>query len=243
MEIRLNKYLSDAGICSRREADRWIEAGKVRVNGRIAVTGEKINLSDSVRIDGMEIHREERKVLLLFQKPRGIVSSTKNQGQDITVVDYLKYPIRIYPIGRLDKDSEGLLLMTNQGVLVNELMRASKYHEKEYIVTVDKPVNPKFLEQMQKGVPILETVTRPCQVYPVNQNQFRIVLTQGLNRQIRRMCEALGYQVKRLQRVRIMNLTGEDLNVGEYREITKEEWIELAELLGVSKSLLGGFHE
>ena len=235
-KIRINKYLSDAGICSRREADRLLEAGKITVNGRPAFPGDKVTPDDRVLVDGRSIKCQEKKVLLLFYKPKGIVCSTKQQRDETTVTDYLHYPVRIYPIGRLDKDSEGLLLLTNQGDLVNRIMRAGNYHEKEYQVTVNRPITDDFIKKMGKGVPILDTVTRPCFVEKTGKNSFRIILTQGLNRQIRRMCEYFGYRVTRLKRVRIMNLTLDGLKEGKYRETTKKEWKELEKMLQNSSS-------
>lgn len=225
--IRINKYLSEAGFCSRREADRLVEAGRVTADGRVVLPGEKVAEGTCVCVDGKPVGREERKVLLLFYKPRGIVCSTKKQRDETTVTEYLSYPVRVYPVGRLDKESEGLLLLTNQGDLVNRIMRAGNYHEKEYQVRVDRPVDEAFLDGMRRGVPILDTVTRPCTVEKTGRNSFRIILTQGLNRQIRRMCEYFGYQVTSLKRVRIMNLTLKGLRPGEYREITAAEYQEL----------------
>ena len=222
-DIRINKYLSEAGICSRREADRLIESGRIRVDGHRAQPGERISPGADVYVDGVKVLKEERRVLLLFYKPRGIVCSTIQQKQETTVTEYLNYPIRIYPIGRLDKDSEGLLLMTNQGDLVNRIMRAGNRHEKEYLVTVDKPVNDRFLKNMAAGVPILDTITRPCTVERTGDRSFRIILTQGLNRQIRRMCEYFGYHVTTLKRIRIMNLTLDGITEGKYREISPKE--------------------
>lgn len=229
--IRINKYLSDAGICSRREADRLLEAGRIRINGIQAAPGDRVTEDAKVTLDGKAIRREEKKVLLLFYKPRGIVCSTKKQREETTVTEYLDYPIRIYPVGRLDKESEGLLLMTNQGDLVNRIMRAGNYHEKEYLVTVDREVTEEFLRGMRQGVPILDTITRPCQAERTGKHSFRIVLTQGLNRQIRRMCEYFGYHVTSLKRIRIMNLTLEGLSPGAFREITKKEWKTLQEMI------------
>lgn len=226
-KIRINKYLSEAGFCSRREADRLIEAGRVTAEGRTIVSGEKISADSCVYVDGRAVKKEEKRVLLLFYKPRGIVCSTKKQKNETTVTEYLHYPLRIYPVGRLDRESEGLLLLTNQGDLVNKIMRAGNRHEKEYLVTVDRPVDKEFVRRMGGGIPILDTVTRPCFVEKTGKNSFRIILTQGLNRQIRRMCEYLGYRVTALKRVRIMNLTLDGLLPGEYREITKKEYQEL----------------
>lgn len=229
--IRINKYLSDAGYCSRREADRLIEAGRVRVDGRRALAGEKVPQDAQVLVDGKPVVKEERKILLLFYKPVGIVCSTRKQGRDMTVTEYLDYPARIYPAGRLDKDSEGLLLLTNEGELVDRMMRARNAHEKEYLVTVDRPVNEIFLKGMRSGVPILDTITRKCRVEQTGKKSFRIVLTQGLNRQIRRMCEYFGYRVISLKRIRILNLTLGSLKPGEWREITPVERRELERIL------------
>lgn len=235
-DIRINKFLSEAGICSRREADRLIAEGKVLVDGKPAENGQKITIDAKVSVDGKEVVQEEKKVLLLFHKPRGIVCSTKQQREEMTVTEYLNYPLRVYPIGRLDKESEGLLLMTNQGDLVNRIMRAGNYHEKEYLVTVDKPIDEVFIKRMRTGIPILDTVTRPCVVERTGKRSFRIILTQGLNRQIRRMCEYLGYQVTELRRVRIMNLRLDGIERGKYREITGKEWDTLSKMLENSSS-------
>lgn len=235
-KIRINKYLSEAGICSRREADRMIEEGRITVNGKKAESGQKVSLEDEVCADNIPVHKNEKKVLLLFNKPRGIVCSTKQQFDETTVTDYLDYPLRVYPVGRLDKESQGLLLLTNEGDLVNKIMRAGNYHEKEYFVTVNKPVDSEFVRRMSKGVPVLDTVTRPCRVVQTGECSFRIILTQGLNRQIRRMCRYLGYEVQKLKRIRIMNLTLDGIREGEYREITAQEWEELNHLLESSTS-------
>ena len=235
-KIRINKYLSEAGICSRREADRMIEEGRITVNGKKAESGQKVSLEDEICADNIPVHKNEKKVLLLFNKPRGIVCSTKQQFDETTVTDYLDYPLRVYPVGRLDKESQGLLLLTNEGDLVNKIMRAGNYHEKEYFVTVNKPVDREFVRRMSKGVPVLDTVTRPCRVVQPGACSFRIILTQGLNRQIRRMCGALGYEVKELRRVRIMNIELGNLKPGEYRKVTDQELNELYELIRDSKS-------
>ena len=235
-KIRINKFLSDAGVCSRREADRMILEGRITVNGEEAVSGQKVSGKDEICIDQIPVEKNEKKVLLLFNKPRGIVCSTKKQRQETTVTEYLDYPLRIYPVGRLDKESQGLLLLTNEGDLVNKIMRAGNRHEKEYFVTVNKPVDESFIRRMSAGVPILDTVTRPCQVVQTGACSFRIILTQGLNRQIRRMCQYLGYEVKKLKRLRIMNLTLEGIPEGQYREITPVEWEELQRLLASSTS-------
>lgn len=228
--MRLNKYLSDAGICSRREADRLVQEGKILVDGKAAVLGMQIEEGQEILVNGKAVRREEKKVLLLFHKPRGI-ECTANPKIKNNVISYIDYPIRIYYIGRLDKDSEGLLLLTNQGELVNKMMRAGNCHEKEYLVTVDKPVTEDFIKKMSKGVPVLGTVTRKCRVEKTGEKTFRIILTQGLNRQIRRMCEYLGYRVKRLKRIRIMNLELGDLPVGQYREAEKKELEDLKSLI------------
>lgn len=247
-KIRINKYLSEAGVCSRREADRMIEEERITVNGQKAVSGQKVSTEDEICIDNVPVHKNEKKVMLLFNKPRGIVCSAKQQRQETTVTDYLDYPLRIYPVGRLDKESQGLLLLTNEGDLVNKIMRAGNYHEKEYFVTVNKPLDKEFIRRMSRGVPILDTVTRPCKVVQTGECSFRIILTQGLNRQIRRMCEALGYEVKELFRTRIMNIEIGNLKSGQYRELSDEELNGLYELIKDSSNETvrwetGGQHE
>lgn len=224
--IRINKFLSDAGICSRREADRMLEAGRITVNGEPAVLGQKIKLSDRILVDGKVISREDERILIAFNKPVGIECTSDLSNPD-NIIDFISYPKRIYPIGRLDKNSQGLILLTNDGSLVNQILKASNYHEKEYVVTVDKPVTDDFIRQMSEGVAILDTVTRPCKVYRDSKHTFRIVLTQGLNRQIRRMCEALGYHVQKLKRIRVMNIELGNLPIGQYRDVTAEEIKEL----------------
>lgn len=246
-EIRLNKYLSEMGVCSRREADRLIESGKVLVDGKVASMGMKITAGQKVVCDGKPVggnrkdggNRKPKPVLLLVNKPRGVVCTTSEKDRAMNVVELVKYPERVYPIGRLDKDSEGLILMTNQGDLVNKMMRAGNAHEKEYIVTIDKPVTVDFLEKMQAGVWLeeLDVMTRPCVAQATGKREFRIILTQGLNRQIRRMCEALGCHVQTLKRVRIMNLRLGNLKSGTYRKIGKEEYVQLLELLEDSTNL------
>ena len=230
-KIRINKYLSESGYCSRREADRLLSAGRITAGGRTLCPGDKVSPEERVFVDGKPVKKEEKKVLLLFYKPRGVVCSTKKQYEETTVTEYLKYPVRIYPVGRLDKESEGLLLLTNQGSLVNHIMRARNFHEKEYLVTVDHPITEDFLMHMRTGVPVLDTVTRPCQVFAAGKCSFRIILTQGLNRQIRRMCAAFGYEVKDLVRIRIMNIRLGSLKEGAYRKLTDEELEELYEML------------
>ncbi len=232
-EMRLNKYLSDSGICSRREADRLIEQGQVLVDGVPASMGMKVTGTEEIVCCGVEVssRKKERKILLAVNKPRGIVCTTSDKDRAENIVEFLNYPVRIYPIGRLDKDSSGLILMTNQGDIVNKILRGSNNHEKEYMVRVNKPITGEFLDQMRKGVEILDTVTKPCVVEKTGGYTFRIILTQGLNRQIRRMCAALDYRVVSLRRVRIMNIQLGDLRTGAYREVTDQEWSELERLL------------
>lgn len=231
-EIRLNKYLSEAGVCSRREADRLIEAGKVTVDGVTASMGMKVVPGQQVVCDGKTVGGKDRPVLLAVNKPRGIVCTTSDKDRAENIVEFLNYPIRVYPVGRLDKESEGLLLMTNQGEMMDQILRGRNGHEKEYQVTVDKKITGDFIRRMGAGVAILDTVTRPCEVEQTGEKTFRIILTQGLNRQIRRMCEALGYQVTKLRRVRIMNIKLGNLKTGAYREVTGAELAELNRLLG-----------
>lgn len=221
-EIRLNKFLSDAGFCSRRQADRLIEEGHVKVNNETALMGQKVTLLDKVTVDGKEVSREEEQIVIAFNKPVGLECTTDKNNPD-NIVDYINYKKRIYPIGRLDKNSQGLILLTNDGALVNNILKASNYHEKEYVVTVDKPITEEFIKQMSKGVKILDQVTRPCVVKKVNKHTFNIILTQGLNRQIRRMCETLGFKVQKLKRVRIMGVHLDNLPIGNYRNLTNSE--------------------
>ena len=223
-EIRLNKYLSEQGICSRREADRLVDEGKVMVNGVCAVMGQKVSSADEIVVDGKKVSTKQVKpVLIAVNKPAGIVCTTARFEGEKNIVDMVKYPTRIYPIGRLDKESEGLILMTNLGDLANEISKASNSHEKEYVVAVDKPITEEFIKQMSKGVKILDQVTRPCVVKKVNKHTFNIILTQGLNRQIRRMCETLGFKVQKLKRVRIMGVHLDNLPIGNYRNLTNSE--------------------
>lgn len=226
--IRINKFLSEAGVCSRREADRWVVAGEVTIDGRTAVTGDKVIAGQRVCFCGREVTKEEEMILLALYKPVGIVCTAEKREKN-NVIDYLGYPKRIYPIGRLDKDSEGLLLLTNHGEIVNKMMRAGNMHEKEYLVTVNKPVSEPFLRGLAGGVPLVElgVTTRKCKVEKVSGRQFRIILTQGLNRQIRRMCEYFGYRVEKLVRIRIMNIELGDLKYGAYRRVTEEEYQKL----------------
>ena len=228
--VRLNKYLSEAGVCSRREADRLIESGKVTVDGQRAQTGMKIRPGQEVRVGRKVVSRKDEMVVLAVNKPRGIVCTEEKRERN-SIVRFLDYPIRVTYIGRLDKDSRGLLLMTNNGDIINRMMRAANHHEKEYKVTVDHEITGEFLEKMAGGVAILDTVTRPCKVEKLGKYTFSIILTQGLNRQIRRMCEALGYEVKDLVRVRVMNIRLGSLKEGEYREVTDKELDELYRLI------------
>ncbi|MBR6526477.1 MAG: pseudouridine synthase [Lachnospiraceae bacterium] len=227
MEMRLNKYLSDAGVCSRREADRLVEEGRITIDGKVAVMGQKVLEGQKVAVDGKSVAVQEKKVILAVNKPMGVVCTTSDKDRAQNIVELLQYPLRIYPVGRLDKDSEGLLLMTNDGALMDEVLRARNGHEKEYIVEIDKTVTDEFVQGMAAGVPILDTVTRPCQVEKIGRNRFRIILTQGLNRQIRRMCEYFGCRVVSLKRVRIVNIRLGNLPLGGYRELTKAEEQEL----------------
>ena len=220
--MRLNKYLSETGICSRRQADEWIAAGRVTVNGAPAVLGTQVNAGDDVRLDEQPLAPRPRRVYLALNKPTGIECTTDREVPD-NIVDFVNYPERVFPIGRLDKDSEGLILLTNDGDIVNRVLRAEHEHEKEYIVSVDRPLTPDFLSGMARGVPILGTVTNPCRVTQVGRNTFRITLTQGLNRQIRRMCEHFDYTVRRLQRVRIMHIHLGKLPIGRWRELSNAE--------------------
>lgn len=230
MEIRLNKYLSEAGVCSRREADTLIAAGKVTVDGQIATMGMKVTPNQDIRVGKKQIGGKKDMVLLAVNKPVGIVC-TEEKKEKHNIIRFLDYPTRITYIGRLDKDSEGLLLMTNNGDIINKMMRAGNMHEKEYVVTVNKPITPDFIEKMAGGVPILDTVTRKCEVEAIGKYTFRIILTQGLNRQIRRMCEYLGYKVTKLKRIRVMNISLGNLKPGEYREVTETEIKELYKLI------------
>lgn len=230
--MRINKYLSEAGVCSRREADRLIEEGRVTINGILALLGSVLSEGDEVRVDGSLIKGNTKKVLIAFNKPKGIVCTTADpRSKDKNIVEYINYPERIFPVGRLDKDSEGLILLSNDGDLSNKIMKARNYHEKEYEVEVDKPFDDEFLKKMSEGVPILDTVTRKCKLRRTGKTSFNIILTQGLNRQIRRMCEYFGYRVVKLKRIRIMNIKLGSLKSGTYRNITEVEYNELAKEL------------
>lgn len=236
--IRLNKFLSDAGVCSRRAADKAIEEGRVLVNGEIPLMGQRISSSDEVLFDGKSVSNANKKpVLIAYNKPVGIVCTAEKKEKN-NIVDHIGYPERIYPIGRLDKDSNGLILLTNQGDLVNKIMRAVNAHEKEYIVSVDKEIDKDFIKKMSDGVYLdeLEVTTRKCKVKKLSKYEFNIILTQGLNRQIRRMCQMLGYKVKTLKRVRIMNIELGDLKVDTYRDVTPSEIATLNKMLEGSKN-------
>ncbi len=237
--VRLNKYLSEAGVCSRREADRLIESGKVTVDGVRAQTGMRVTPGQTVKVGRKVVSKQDEMIVLAVNKPRGIVCTEERRERN-SIVRFLNYPVRVTYVGRLDKDSRGLLLMTNNGDIINKMMRAANCHEKEYKVTVDQEITPEFIRQMSSGVPILDTVTRPCRVEKIGKYTFSIILTQGLNRQIRRMCEALGYQVKDLVRVRVMNIRLGSLREGEYRKVTDEELEELYGLLADSSGVTSG---
>jgi len=240
-ETRINKFLSEAGYCSRRAADKLIEEQRVTINGFVAEMGAKIIEGDEIRVDGKIIKKtKEKPVYLAFHKPIGIVCTTDNRVEKDNIIDYIGYPKRIFPIGRLDKASEGLIFLTNDGDIVNKILRARNNHEKEYIVTVNRPVTPKFIQQMSNGVPILNTITRKCKVEQISKFTFQIILTQGLNRQIRRMCEFLDYRVKKLKRVRIMNVEL-DLPVGKWRDLTKQELKEINQLCTYSSKTYEDF--
>jgi 23S rRNA pseudouridine2604 synthase len=228
---RLNKYISDTGLCSRREADARIEAGRVTINGAVATLGMQVGEGDVVCVDGQRVGAAPKHVYIALNKPVGIVCTTERHIPD-NIIDFVGYPQRIFPIGRLDKDSEGLILLTNHGDIVNEILRAENGHEKEYVVTVDRPVTQIFLDGMASGVRILGTVTKPCKVRRVGPATFNIVLTQGLNRQIRRMCSFFGYKVQRLQRVRIMSLTLGELRTGQWRELSEREVADIEKRIG-----------
>ncbi len=231
--IRLNKYLSEAGVCSRREADRLIEAGRVRVDGRTAELGMQVEEGQRVLLDGKPVEGKDGFILLAVNKPRGVVCSEKSQGGDVNIIEFLNYPKRITYAGRLDKDSEGLLLMTNQGDLIQRMMRGANFHEKEYEVTLDRDFNDRFLKDMAAGVALRElgVTTRPCQTERIGKRSFRIVLTQGLNRQIRRMCGEFGYHVQELKRVRVLNIRLGHLKTGAWRNVTEKERLELLAML------------
>ncbi|PKR80577.1 23S rRNA pseudouridine(2604) synthase RluF [Brumimicrobium salinarum] len=234
-ETRINKYLSEAGYCSRRAADKLIEQNRVTINGVVPEMGTKVKPGDVVAVDGKDVYNDNKNnIYIALNKPIGIVCTTDTRVEKDNIIDFMNYPERIFPIGRLDKPSEGLILLTNDGDIVNKILRASNNHEKEYIVTVDKPITQDFIDKMGNGVPILDTITNKCIVEQLNKRTFKIILTQGLNRQIRRMCEYFDYEVTALKRVRIMNILL-DTPVGEWRYLTEQELSRLSELIGYSK--------
>lgn len=228
--ISLNKFISSTGICSRREADRWIAAGRVTLNGQPTKPGNRVFQGDEVRIDGKILQSKPKAIYLAFNKPVGIVCTTDPKEKN-NIVDYINHKERLFHIGRLDKPSQGLIFMTNDGDIVNKILRAGNNHEKEYIVTVRQPITHRFIRKMGNGIPILDTVTKKCFVEKLDDYRFRIILTQGLNRQIRRMCEHLGYEVKKLNRVRIMNVKLDSLKIGQWRELTASEMQEIHEMV------------
>lgn len=236
-KTRINKYLSEVGFCSRRAADKLLEEGRIKINGKIPELGTKVSDEDIVEVDGKPIREnEDAPIYIAFNKPVGIVCTTDTKREIDNIIEYINHPKRIFPIGRLDKPSEGLILLTNDGDIVNKILRGKNNHEKEYLVRVDKPLNSKFLEKMRNGVPILDTITKKCEVERIDDMTFRIVLTQGLNRQIRRMCEFLGYEVKKLKRIRIMNIKL-DVALGKWRDLTPKELTDLNLMLdGSSKT-------
>lgn len=224
--ISLNKYISDTGICSRRKADEWIAAGKVKINGKRAQKGNRVFDNDKVTVDGKPLKGKPANVYIALHKPPGITCTTDLKDPD-NIIDYIRHPKRIFPIGRLDKASTGLILLTNEGNIVNQILRAENEHEKEYVVTVNQPITPDFLKRMGSGIPILGTKTKPCKINQLSTFVFNIILTQGLNRQIRRMCEYLGYEVTALKRVRIMNIQLNNIKQGEWRDLTEKELKDL----------------
>ncbi len=230
--IRLNKYISESGLCSRREADRFIESKNVTINGKTAVLGDRVGPKDVVRVNGLvvEPRAKEDEIYILFNKPVGVTSTTDSSDKD-NIIDYIRYGERIFPVGRLDKDSQGLIILTSNGDIVNKILRAGNQHEKEYVVTVDRPITDKFIEGMASGVPILGVNTKKCKIHAESDFVFRITLIQGMNRQIRRMCEHFGYEVLRLERVRIMNLSVKGIPLGDYREMKPKELADLRELI------------
>ena len=229
-KIRINKFLSESGYCSRRKADKMIEDGRIKINGMLCVMGEKVSISDKISIDDKLIYFSKKEpIYIAFNKPTGVVCTTDTRVEKNNIIDYIGHPERIFPIGRLDKDSQGLILLTNDGNIVNKILRSRNNHQKEYIVRVDKPITNDFIQRMSNGVPILDTITKKCYVNKISNFEFKIILTQGLNRQIRRMCEVLKYKVKKLKRIRIMNI---HLNVdlGKWRNLEKKELNELNRL-------------
>ncbi|HZG17555.1 MAG TPA: 23S rRNA pseudouridine(2604) synthase RluF [Candidatus Bathyarchaeia archaeon] len=224
--MRINKFISETGICSRREADKWIQDGRVTINGVVAELGSTAEPGDDVRVDGKPLGKKKKPVYIALNKPVGITSTTERHVEG-NIIDFINHPERIFPIGRLDKDSQGLILLTNDGDIVNKILRAENNHEKEYIVTVNRPITPEFVQGMSSGVKILGTKTKPCKVSRLDDRVFRIILTQGLNRQIRRMCEVFGYRVMKLERIRIMNIRLDGLKIGHWRNLTPQELQQL----------------
>lgn len=242
MLTRLNKFISDTGICSRRQADQLIEAGRVLVNGTTPALGTKVSAEDVITIDGKSLKLKPAAIYIAFNKPIGITCTTDLKDKH-NIIDYLKHPQRIFPIGRLDKPSEGLIFLTNDGDIVNKILRAGNQHEKEYVVTVDKPITTDFIEKMGNGVAILETVTKKCFIEQQAKNTFRIILTQGLNRQIRRMCDSLEYRVIKLKRIRIMNITLNGIATGEWRYLTATEIANINQLVENSRKTEDASHD
>lgn len=239
-KVRINKYLSEIGYCSRRAADKMIQEGRITVNGAIVAMGLKVSVEDQIAVDGRIIDQKgDTPVYIAFNKPVGIVCTTDTRVEKDNIIDYINFPSRIFPIGRLDKPSEGLIFLTNDGDIVNKILRARNQHEKEYVVTVNRPITDDFIRKMSEGVPILDTVTRPCVVKQTHKKEFRIILTQGLNRQIRRMCEYLDYRVVTLKRIRIMNVSL-DVGKGKWRHLTKKEMAEINRLVAHSSKTFEG---
>ena len=232
--MRINRYLSHYGVCSRREADRLIDSNRVKINERIAVLGDTVGESDSVYVDGEIVSVERKEVILAYNKPKGVICTTSDKEHP-NLDDVLDYPERVFPIGRLDKDSTGLILLTNDGKLADELMRGRNDHEKEYVVTTDKPISDDIVKAMEQGVPILDTITKPCRIFDKQGKTFHIILTQGLNRQIRRMCEYFGYRVTALKRIRFVSVTLEELPEGSYRLLSEEEKTDIINESGVNE--------
>lgn len=228
--ISLNKFISSTGICSRREADKWIAAGRVQLNGKVAAKGNRVGPEDNVLVDNKPLRQKPKSVYIALNKPPGITCTTDLKDKD-NIIDFVNHPKRIFPIGRLDKPSSGLILLTNDGDIVNKILRVENNHDKEYIVRVNRPITNQFIQRMSNGIPILDTITKKCKVEKINKNVFRIVLTQGLNRQIRRMCEYLDYRVVTLKRIRIMNIHLDGIKVGQWRDLTSQELNELQKSL------------
>ena len=238
--VRINKYLSEIGYCSRRAADKLIQEERITVNGKPVEMGLKVTPADEIAVDGIIVDQAgDKPVYIAFNKPVGIVCTTDTRVEKDNIIDYINFPTRIFPIGRLDKPSEGLIFLTNDGDIVNKILRARNQHEKEYVVTVNRPITDEFIQKMAAGVPILDTVTRPCKVKQTHKKEFRIILTQGLNRQIRRMCEYLDYRVVTLKRVRIMNVSL-DVGKGKWRHLTKKEMTEINRLVADSAKTFEG---